>query len=153
VCVRKDGSSTFGLSDSVTLSGPTEPATKRSPAASRAADRGRREGVRRRDVRAGREVAVVDLAHEVRPREVEDVGVACDVRAVIAKTLASIVRGREAGPVDHRAPRAVEHEDALLRQPSDLCCHVPLRCHLEPCRSELPVPREGSRSAVLAQAL
>ena len=35
-CVRNAGSSTFGLSESVTLSGPTEPATKRSPAASRA---------------------------------------------------------------------------------------------------------------------
>ena len=76
------GSSTFGLSESVTLSGPTEPATKRSPAASRAiraagdvhlvdgvlepvvglADRGRRERVRRRDVGAGGEVALVDRA-------------------------------------------------------------------------------------------
>ncbi len=36
VRVRNDGSSTFGLSDRVTFSGPTEPATKRSPAASRA---------------------------------------------------------------------------------------------------------------------
>ena len=95
VTARYAASSTRGESESVTLSGPTEPATKRglsgvrsvhSSAARRAsrapsrlisaatsssvvvrlADPRGREGVRRRDVRAGGEVGVVDLGDDLR---------------------------------------------------------------------------------------
>ena len=49
------------------------------------ADRRRRERVRRRDVRAGREVRVMDLRDELGPAQVEEVGVALDVAPVVAK--------------------------------------------------------------------
>ncbi len=94
VTARYAGSSTFGDSDSVTFSGPTEPATNRGlsgvlcgPAHPRPRgqaarlrssspphglervvglpDRGRGEGVRRRDVGAGLEVRVVDLRDDL----------------------------------------------------------------------------------------
>ena len=42
-------------------------------------DRGRREGVRRRDVGAGGEVLPVDVEHDLRPRDVEQVGIAGDI--------------------------------------------------------------------------
>ena len=116
---RKAGSSTFGESESVTFSGPSEPATKRSPTSSaacrarlrpgdvhvvhralepvvRLADRGRRERVRRRDVGAGREVAAVDVEDDVGPRQVEQVGIAGDLAA----------DGRRSARRGNRRPRA-----------------------------------------------
>ena len=90
-------------------------------------DPGRRERVRRRDVGARLEVRAVDAEHDVRPRQVEQVGVAGDVARMVAEALAAVVLGREAGVLDHRPPGAVEHEDALCQQLSQscLCAHMP----------------------------
>ena len=118
------GSSTFGLSDSVMFSGPTEPATNLPPAASAAsrasrapatfisyallgepvvglADRRRRERVRRRDVGAGREVRVVHRAHDLRLRDVQQIRVVVDRQRVVAEALAA-----EVGLAPARAPGA-----------------------------------------------
>ena len=105
------------------MSGPIAPATKRGRSASRRplvgclarepralaahlggevlervvglADRRRRERVRRRDVRARREVRVVDLGDELRPRQVQEVRVALDVVAVVGEELAAVLGLRE----------------------------------------------------------
>ncbi len=81
-------------------------------------DRRRGERVRGRDVGAGREVLRVDVGHEIRPGQVEDVGVARDVDRVIGEARATVVRRAEIGPVDQRAPGTVEHEDPLSRDRS-----------------------------------
>ena len=49
-------------------------------------DTGRREGVRRRDVGARREVRVVDLGDDLRMREVQEIRVALDVLVVSAES-------------------------------------------------------------------
>ena len=137
----------------MTFSGPSEPATKRPPASSaglpreprsldvhvvdgalepvvRLADRGRRERVRRRDVRAGGEVLPVDVEHEVGARQVEQVGIAGDVVRMVGEALAPVVLRVEPGVLDHRPPRAVEHEDPLREESSSL-----LRVSLTPSLS------------------
>ena len=53
---------------------------------------------------------------ELGPRQVQEVGVAGNVERVVAKALAAVVLGRETGPVEHRSPRTVEHEDPLAAQ-------------------------------------
>ena len=139
---RYAGSSTFGESESVTLSGPTEPATKRGLSGVRAvqrvggrarepraleahlrgdalervvglADRRRRERVRRRDVGARLEVRVVDLRDDVGRRQVQEVGVALDVVRVRREALAAVLLLGQLAAVDEHAPRPVEHEDPL----------------------------------------
>ncbi len=99
------------------------------------ADRGRRERVRRRDVGAGGEVGVVHRADDLRLRQVEQVGVVEEVARVVGEPLAAEVGLVEPPALEQDAPRAVEHEDALLRQLPDLACdtargrrHVHLRC-------------------------
>ena len=137
----------------MTLSGPTEPATKRGfsgvrsvheSAASRASRAPSRlisaatssqrvvgltdprggERVRRRDVRTGGEVGVVDLGHELRPRQVEEVGIALDVARVVAKALAAVLVLRELAPVDEHTPGAVEDEDPLGEKVLELFADV-----------------------------
>ena len=76
------------------------------------ADRGRGEGVRRRDVSARLEVRVVDLGDDLRLRDVEQVGVALDVAPVVAQPFTAVVDLRQPLAVDQHAPRAVEHGDA-----------------------------------------
>ena len=126
----------------MTLSGPTEPATKRglsgvravqaSAAAAREAraleahlgrrtfervvglaDRRRREGVRGCDVRARLEVRVVDLGDDLGRGQVEEIRVALDVVRVRGEALAAVLLLGESAAVDEHAPRAVEHEDSL----------------------------------------
>ena len=76
-------------------------------------DRGRRERVRRRDVGARREVRVVHLAHDVGPRQVEQVGVVLDVTRMRREALTAEVGLGEASALEEDAPRPVEHEDPL----------------------------------------
>ena len=76
-------------------------------------DRGRRERVRRRDVRTGREVRVVDLGDDLRRRQVQDVRVALDVVRVRREALAAVLLLGEPPTVNEHSPGAVEHEDAL----------------------------------------
>ena len=104
------------------------------------ADRGRRERVRRRDVGAGGEVLPVDVEHDVRPGQVEQVGIAGDVARMVGEALAAVVLGVEPGVLDHRPPRAVEHEDPLIQQlPQTLCC-----AHQRPLAD---VPKEDGAEA------
>ena len=77
------------------------------------ADPRRGEGVRRRDVRAGLEVRAVDVAHDLRPRQVEQVRVAGDVERVVAEALAAVLLLPAHALLDQHAPRAVEDGDAL----------------------------------------
>ncbi len=88
------------------------------------ADRGRRERVRRRDVGAGGEVALVGGGDDVGPGQVEQVRVAGDVDRVVREALAAVVGGLQVGAVDQRPPGAVEHEDPLPGDPADLCPYV-----------------------------
>ena len=106
-------------------------------------DTRRREGVRRRDVGAGGEVRVVDLADDLRVREVQEIGVALDVLVMPAEALASILALGEPAPVDEHAPRAVEHQDALREKLFDLCANV---LHLSPpgLKGPEPLARSGS---------
>ena len=90
-------------------------------------DRGRGEGVRRRDVRAGLEVRVVDLGDDLRRGQVEDVRVALDVMGVRGEPLAAVLLLREPAPMDEHAPRPVEHEDPLGEEISELCRGCPSR--------------------------
>ena len=77
-------------------------------------DRGRREGVRRRDVRAGLEVRVVDLGDDLRCGQIQEVGIALDVVRVRREALAAVHLLRQLATVDEDAPGSVEHQDALL---------------------------------------
>ncbi len=140
--MRNDGSSTLGESESVTLSGPTEPATKRfgpSAAASRAirapstfmlvdrvlepvvglADRGRRERVRGRDVGAGVEVARGAISETISGCvRLRRSGSPLTSRVVVAEPLAAVVLLAEPAPLEQHAPGAVEHDDPLVEQRS-----------------------------------
>ncbi len=78
------------------------------------ADPRRREGVGGRDVGAGLEVRAMDLAHDVRLRQVEQVRVAGDVARVVAEALAAVLVLAADALLDQHAPRAVEDGDALL---------------------------------------
>ena len=122
----------------MTLSGPTEPATKppyssatlrasRAPSSDISArvvlqpvvglaDARRGERVRRRDVGAGLEVAPVDVAHDLRPREVQQVGIAGDVVRMVAEALAAVRLLPADVALDQHAPRAVEHGDPLAEK-------------------------------------
>ena len=77
------------------------------------ADRRRRERVRRGDVGAGLEVRAMDVADDVRARQVEDVRVAGDVARVVAEAVAAVRLLPAHLPLDEHAPRAVEDGDAL----------------------------------------
>ena len=77
-------------------------------------DRRRRERVRRRDVRPGGEVLVVDLGDELGPRQVQEIRVALDVAAVVGEQRAAILGLREPLPVDEDAPRPVVDRDPLI---------------------------------------
>jgi hypothetical protein len=59
-------------------------------------------------VRPGGEVRVVELGHDVRLREVEQVGVALDVARVVAQQLAAVVSLGEPLLLQQHAPGAVE---------------------------------------------
>jgi hypothetical protein len=77
------------------------------------ADARRRERIRGGDVGTGGQVATMDVQDHVRARQIEQIGIACDLLRVVEEALAAIVGGREAGALNHRPPGAVEHEDPL----------------------------------------
>ncbi len=80
------------------------------------ADRRRGERVGRRDVGARGQEGAVDLGDDVRPRQVEHVGIAGHVARAGGEALAAIVGRRQPARLDHRAPGTVEHDDPLRHQ-------------------------------------
>ena len=84
----------------------------------RLADRRRREGVRRRDVGAGREVVVVDPRDDLGPRDVQQVGIAGDVVRVVAEPLAAVRLLAAQLALDEDAPRPVEDGDPFAEDAS-----------------------------------
>jgi hypothetical protein len=56
---------------------------------------------------------VVDVAHDLRPRQVEQVRVAGDVERVVAEALAAVLLLAADALLDQHAPGAVEDGDAL----------------------------------------
>jgi hypothetical protein len=79
-------------------------------------DARRGEGVGLDDVRARREVGVVDAADHLGPREREQVAVALEIRRVLREAVAAEVRLPQAMALDHRAHGPVEDEDSLREQ-------------------------------------
>jgi hypothetical protein len=77
------------------------------------ADARRGERVRRGDVGAGLEVAPVDVRDDLRPRQVEHVGVAGDVVRMFPEALAAVRILPTDVALDEHAPRAVEDGDPL----------------------------------------
>jgi hypothetical protein len=88
------------------------------------ADPRRRERVRRRNVAAGGEVGLVDRAHDVRPRQVEQIRIVQQVARVVGEPLAAEVGLVEAAVLQEHAPGTVEHEDPFPGDACDVCCDV-----------------------------
>ena len=63
----------------------------------------------------GLEVGAVDLRHDLRLREVQQVGVALDVAGVVGEAVAAELLLGETPALQQDAPGAVEHEDPLAR--------------------------------------
>src|SRR5207244_6802530 len=101
------------------------------------ANGGRREGVRGGDVGARLEVGAVDLADELGPRQVEQVGIALDVSRVVAETLAAKLLLGEALSLQQHAPGTVEYDDPLVENALQLFDRV-----RHPCSSRLKSSRE-----------
>ena len=99
------------------------------------ADRRRRERVRRRDVRARLEVVVVDPRDDLRPRDVQQIGVAGDVVRVVAEPLAAVRLLAAQLALDQHAPGAVEDGDPLAED-----CFESLTRIRHSSRSRLPPP-------------
>src|SRR6185369_8666982 len=74
------------------------------------------EGVGLDDVGPGREVALVDVADHVGPRQAEQLAVVFQVLGVILEALPAVVALGQPEPLDHRAHCAVENRDALREQ-------------------------------------
>ena len=141
VTARKPGLLTSGEIDAVRLVGPSAPATKRRRPSSFSAsvgrlareprardvelvgdvlhavvglgDRGGGERVGRDDVGAGAEISEMDVAHRVRPAEVQQVVVAAHLAVPGVEARAAIALLVELERLDHGAHGAVEHQDAL----------------------------------------
>ena len=58
----------------------------------------------------------MDVQHDVRPGQVEQVGVAGDLARMVGEALAAVVGVLEPGALQHGPPRAVEHEDPLVEK-------------------------------------
>jgi hypothetical protein len=58
----------------------------------------------------------VELGHDVRPGQVQEVGVALDVARMVPEPLAAEVLLGEPAPLQEHAPGAVEDDDPLLEQ-------------------------------------
>ena len=67
-------------------------------------------------VGAGLEVGLVDLAHDVRPRQHQQVVVALEILRVVLEALTPEFGLAQTVALDHRAHRAVEDQDALRQQ-------------------------------------
>ena len=84
------------------------------------ADGRRRERVGRGDVGAGGEVRVVHRTNDLRLRQVQQVGIVEQVARMIREALTPEIGLLEPTVLQQHAPGAVEHEDALLGEASDL---------------------------------
>ena len=80
-------------------------------------DAGRGKRVGRDDVGAGAEIIEVDGAHRVRPAQIEQIVVAADVAVPGVEARAAKAFLVETERLDHRAHGAVEHQNALGREP------------------------------------
>ena len=58
----------------------------------------------------------MDAEHDLRPGQVEKVGIAREVPGVVSEALARVVLRRQPGSLDHRPPGAVEHDNALAEK-------------------------------------
>jgi hypothetical protein len=76
------------------------------------------EGVGRRDVRAGREVAPVRVQDDIRPGQVQQVRVTGHVLRVVTQPLPAVVSRGQPGALEHRAPGPVEYQNALVQKPA-----------------------------------
>ena len=88
------------------------------------ADRGRREGVRGGDVGARGKVVAMDAEDDLGSRQVEQIGIACDVARVIFEALAPICLLASELTLDEHAPRAVEHGNPLPEDGCESCARV-----------------------------
>ena len=79
-------------------------------------DRGRGERVGGNDVGAGAEISQMDVAHRVRPAQIEQVVIAAHFPVPGIEPGAAIALLVELELLDHGAHGAVEHEDALAHQ-------------------------------------
>ncbi len=69
------------------------------------------------DVRARRQVLPVDVEHDIRPGQVQQIRVAADVLRMVTQDVTAVVGRGQPGALQHRAPRSVKHHDALVQQP------------------------------------
>ena len=74
------------------------------------------EGVRRDDVGAGLEVLAVDGPDDVGLAQAEQVAVAAHLLVPVGEPVAAVARLVEPVALDHRAHRAVDHQDALAQE-------------------------------------
>ena len=79
-------------------------------------DRGRGKRVGRDDVGAGAEVGEMDVAHRVRPAQIEQIVVAAHLAVPGVEARAAIALLVELERLDHGAHGAVEHQNALAHQ-------------------------------------
>ncbi len=79
-------------------------------------DAGRAEGVGLDDVRAGLEEAAVDVTDHLRLRQREEVAVVEQILRRVLEALAADVRFLHAVGADGRAHRAVDDDDAVLKE-------------------------------------
>ena len=63
---------------------------------------------------------MVDFAHHIRPRQLQQVVVAFEISGVVGEALATKIGFAELVALDHRAHRAVDDHDALLQQRGQL---------------------------------
>jgi hypothetical protein len=110
VTPRAPGSATFGEIEAVLLVDGVLQAVVGL------GDTGRREGVRRDDVRPSRQVRVVDGPDHVRAGQREEVVVAAQVAGMVAEPFSAEIRFGQAVALNQRPRRAVQDKDPLLQQ-------------------------------------
>ena len=99
------------------------------------------EGVGRGDVRAGLEVRPVDVAYDLGPRQVEQVGVAGDIARVVAEAVAAVGVLPAHLALDEHAPRPVEHGNALAEDRFEFFACAPHPSPLPPSGPGAPGKR------------
>ncbi len=87
-------------------------------------DLGGGEGVGGNDVGAGAEISQMDVAHRLRPAQIEQVIIAAHLAVPGVETGAAIALLVQLKRLDHGAHGAVEHQDALTQQLGELFTHV-----------------------------
>jgi hypothetical protein len=82
----------------------------------RLADARGRERVGRGDVRAGGEIAPMDVEDDVRAGQVEQVRITGQVLRVVREPFRAVVVRRQARVLEHRAPGAVQDDDPVPQE-------------------------------------